>query len=171
MYEVLNLEYIVQLTGKVRFPLTLDPGVWIFDDRKVDLTSYFEQETIEMDELEAYTKSVSEHWDRELKEGAIFPPINKSVKKFEKEKILTGSFAIPLKHFLGNAEPLSNANRVLLKTVDGEFNLSLTEATNGLVGFSNNGKPLSEDGPIHFYFGDGSNKQNPIKLVQQIVVE
>ena len=29
--------------------------------------------------------------------------------------------------------------------------------------FSNNGKPLKEDGPVHVYFGDGSNKQNPIK--------
>ncbi|MDN8677450.1 peptidyl-prolyl cis-trans isomerase, partial [Staphylococcus aureus] len=28
---------IIMLTGKVNFTITLDPGVWIFDDRKVDL--------------------------------------------------------------------------------------------------------------------------------------
>lgn len=32
---------IIVLTGKVKFTITLDPGVWIFDDRKVDMDAYF----------------------------------------------------------------------------------------------------------------------------------
>jgi hypothetical protein len=165
------LEYIVLLKGHVRFPLTLDPGVWIFDDRKVDLTTYFDQKTEEINALEAYTKSVSEHWDREIKEGAIYPPINKSIKKFEKEKILSGTFAIPFKHFLSNSEPESNAKHVILITNEGEHALTLEEANRGIFGFSNHGKPLNEDGPIHFYFGDGSNRESPIKSVKEIVVK
>jgi hypothetical protein len=165
------LEYIVLLKGNVRFPLTLDPGVWIFDDRKVDLTTFFNQKPEEVNELEAYTKSVSEHWDREIKEGAIYPPINRSVKKFEKEKILLGTFAMPFKHFLSNAEPESNAEQVLLITDEDEHVLTMEDAISGLFGFSNHGKPLSEDGPIHFYFGDGSNRENPIKTVKEIIVK
>ena len=34
---------ILFINGKVRFPITIDPTVWIFDDRKVDLTTYFDE--------------------------------------------------------------------------------------------------------------------------------
>ncbi|KPD01293.1 hypothetical protein LR69_00450 [Geobacillus sp. BCO2] len=34
---------IIVLTGKVKFRITLDPGVWIFDDRKVDMDAYFSE--------------------------------------------------------------------------------------------------------------------------------
>lgn len=164
------MENIILVKGNVKYPLTLDPGVWIFDDRKVDLTTYFDQKQEEVNELEAYTKSVSEHWDREIKEGAIFPPINKSVKIFEKEKILNGTFAIPVKYFIQNAEPNGGATTVTFITGEGEQSLTLEEVSNGLFGFSNNGKPLIENGPVHFYFGDGSNKDNPITGIQGIII-
>ena len=32
---------IVQVKGKVRYKITLDPSVWIFDDRIIDLDTYF----------------------------------------------------------------------------------------------------------------------------------
>lgn len=32
---------IVQLKGNVQFPITLDPTVWIFDDRKIKLEEAF----------------------------------------------------------------------------------------------------------------------------------
>ncbi|KAA0548073.1 peptidyl-prolyl cis-trans isomerase [Bacillus sp. BGMRC 2118] len=165
------MENIILIKGKVKYPLTLDPGVWIFDDRKVDLTTYFDQENEIVNELEAYTKSVSEHWDREIKEGAIFPPINKSVKKFEKEKILNGTFAIPVKYFIQNAEPHSDAKTFTFIIASGkEYSLSIEDATSGLFGFSINGKPLKDDGPVHFYYSDGSNRENPITSIQGIVI-
>mgnify|MGYP001051368502 CR=1 FL=1 len=32
---------IVTITGNVKYPITLDPSVWIFDDRKFDLDQFF----------------------------------------------------------------------------------------------------------------------------------
>ncbi|WP_456275632.1 peptidyl-prolyl cis-trans isomerase [Bacillus sp. AK128] len=166
------MESIILLKGKVKFPLTIDPGVWIFDERKVDLTTYFDQEKIVVDELETYTKAVSEHWDREIKEGATLPPSNKTTtKKYEKEKLITGTFAIPVKYFFDNAVVDSDTSKVTIKTKSEEYTLPYQEAYNGLFGFSNNGKPLIEDGPAHFYFGDGHNKDNPIKNITEIIVE
>lgn len=94
------MENIIAFKGNVKYQITLDPGVWIFDDRRVDLTTYFTQEDIRKNELEEYTKAVSKHWDREIMEGAVFPPTLKTEKKFEKEKVLTGTFGIPLNHSL-----------------------------------------------------------------------
>ncbi|MBM6618599.1 peptidyl-prolyl cis-trans isomerase [Bacillus suaedaesalsae] len=165
------MENIILVKGKVKYPLTLDPGVWIFDDRKVDLTTYFDQEHEVVNELEAYTKSVSEHWDREIKEGAIYPPINKSVKKFEKEKILNGTFAIPVKYFIQNAEPAEEATSVTFLLSNGEeHSLPIEDVVKGLFGFSFNGKPLKENGPVHFYYGNGSNRENPITNIQGISI-
>ena len=89
------MENIISISGNVKFPITLDPGVWIFDDRRVDLNTYFDEAIEKTDALEEYTKSISKHWDREIMEGAIYPPTLKSEKKFEKEKVLTGTFGIP----------------------------------------------------------------------------
>lgn len=165
------METIILITGETKYSITLDPGVWIFDDRKIDLTTYFSRQQEEKDELEAYTKSVSKHWDREITEGAVFPPTLKSEKKFEKERILTGTFGIPFKPFLENAEPNSTAAKVIIKTAAEDLEVPLDIAKEFILGFSNNGKPLSEDGPIHVYFGDGSNKQNPIKNVKEFFVK
>ncbi|MBM7659509.1 hypothetical protein JOC85_000276 [Bacillus mesophilus] len=167
------MESIILLKGKVKYPLTIDPGVWIFDDRKVDLNTFFDQEKIEVDELEAYTKAVSEHWDREIKEGAVVPTPSKkpSTKKYEKEKLLSGTFAIPVYYFLDNAIVDDQVTQVIIKTSDQDHSMSYEEAYNGLFGFSKDGKPLIEDGPAHFYYGDGSNKDNPIKNIHEIIVE
>ncbi|MFP3490850.1 peptidyl-prolyl cis-trans isomerase, partial [Staphylococcus sp. SIMBA_130] len=78
----------------------------------------------------------------------------KSIKRFEKERVLTGSFVIPLKPFLSNAEPAGE--KVQLESSDGNQHvLTMEEAMNGFLRFSKDGKPLREDGPTHFYFGDG----------------
>jgi hypothetical protein len=55
--------------------------------------------------------------------------------------------------------------------VDGEYQYPLETAYNLILGFSNNGKPLKEDGPIHIYFGDGSNQQSPIKNVKSFIIK
>ena len=49
---------ILFINGKVRFPITIDPTVWIFDDRKVDLTTYFDEKRENTSELEAYLKTL-----------------------------------------------------------------------------------------------------------------
>lgn len=64
---------IIPIKGNVKFPITLDAGTWIFDDRKLDLTTYFDNKNTGIDEDEEYTKSVGKFFDREIKEGAISP--------------------------------------------------------------------------------------------------
>ncbi|WP_282171704.1 peptidyl-prolyl cis-trans isomerase [Cytobacillus firmus] len=165
------MENIIAFKGNVKYQITLDPGVWIFDDRRVDLTTYFMHENIRKNELEEYTKAVSKHWDREIMEGAVFPPTLKTEKKFEKEKVLTGTFGILFKPFLMNAEPDESAEIVVIESEDGETRLTLSEAEELILGFSKDGKPLKEDGPVHAYLGDGSNYNSPIKRVKAFRVE
>ena len=165
------MESIIPIKGKVKYKITLDPGVWIFDDRKVDLNTYFQQEQSQNSDLEEYTKSISKHWDREIMEGAVYPPTLKTEVKFQKEKVLTGTFGIPFKPFLENAEPESDAKYVLIVCGMEEVKLPLSEAYSLVLGFSKNGKPLREDGPLHVYYQDGSNLESPIKKVTGFTVE
>ncbi|QED47398.1 hypothetical protein [Cytobacillus dafuensis] len=165
------MENIISISGNAKYSITLDPGVWIFDDRRVDLDSFFNTNTAQVDELDEYTKSISKHWDREIMEGAVFPPTLKTEKKFEKEKVLTGTFGIPLKPFLQNAEPDKSAETLTIVSDDGEEHVPLSEARSFILGFSLKGKPLREDGPVHVYFGDGRNKDNPIKRVRAFIIK
>jgi hypothetical protein len=165
------MENILLITGQVKFTITLDPGVWIFDDRRIDLTTYFSSQQTNVNELEEYTKTVSKHWDREIMEGAIYPPTLKTEKRFEKEKVMIGTFGIPLKPFLQNAEPNQNASLVVIKTTVEDHQIPLDIAEGLILGYSKAGKPLKGDGPVHVYYGDGSNQHNPIKNVKEIVVK
>jgi hypothetical protein len=166
-----KMEKIMIIAGKVKYTITLDPSVWIFDDRRIDLTTYFLSEKENTNSIEEYTKAVSKHWDREIVEGAIFPPTLKSEKKFEKEKVLTGTFGIPLKPFLLNAEPSSDAKTLVIHSKDADYEFPLEEAYDLIVGFSKEGKPLVSDGPIHIYNGDGSNQESPIKNVTGFTIQ
>lgn len=160
------MENIIIISGNVKYPITLDPGVWIFDDRRVDLDVFFDEENKDLDGLEEYTKSISKHWDREIMEGAIFPPTLKTEKRFEKEKVLNGTFGIPLKPFIHNAEPISQSTLLVIETEEKHYELPMKVGEELIIGFSIKGKPIKEDGPVYVYFGDGSNKNNPIKNVK-----
>lgn len=161
---------ILFINGKVRFPITIDPTVWIFDDRKIDLKTYFDETREESSELETYLKHTSEHWDREIRDGAAFPPIQQSVKKYKKEQLINGTFGIPLHPFLKNAEILEDATHVEIETTDNTITLPLETAHKAILGFSKEGKPLREDGPVHLYFHDGSNRQNPIRNIRKFTI-
>ena len=162
---------IIPIKGKVDFQITLDPGVWIFDDRKLEIESLFDHLRSGEDEREQYTRSISSHWDREIMEGAVYPPTLKSEKKFEKQKILHGSFAIPLKPFLKNAGVHPDAESLVIEQESGTVELPLETAEEAYLAFSENGKPLLEDGPVHIYLGDGSNRDHPIKHVRQFILK
>lgn len=99
------METIITVQGNVKYNITLDPTVWIFDDRKIDLNTYFNEARIEIDEDEKYLNSMGKHWSREIMEGATFPPTLKTEKKFDRKKMVTGTFGILLKPFLKNAVP------------------------------------------------------------------
>ena len=165
------MEAIIPIKGKVNNQITLDPSVWIFDDRKVDLDTYFQTDGEKEDEMDEYTKSISKHWDREIMEGAVVPPTLKTERKFEKLKMVKGTFGIPFKPFLLNAGIMEDAKSVVVEHIDGEIELPLNEAIALILGFSKEGKALKEDGPIHVYYGDGSNQHHPIKNVRNFIIK
>lgn len=168
------MEFIVPFKGEVKFKLTLDPTVWIFDDRKLNLETYFTEERVVKDELEEYKRGMGEHWSREIMEGATMPPTLNSEKKYkkqEKAEMLTGTFGMKFAPFLKNAEPETNATTVVFETANGEHSFSLAEAEELIFKFSEKGQPLKEDGPVHVLLPDGSNQEKPITDILAIRVE
>ena len=166
-----NMENVLSIQGNVKYSITIDPGVWIFDDRKIDLDTYCFKEEDKRDEKEEYTKAISKHWDREISEGAIYPPTMKTERKFEKERVLNGTFGIPFKPFLTNAAPLPEAKEVTIVSSEGDITVPLDSAYEIILQFSQNGKPLKEDGPVHLFWGDGSNKLKPLRNINAFVVK
>ena len=162
------METIISITGAVQYKLTLDPTVWIFDDRKLDLTTYFETAKASEDD-EKYLREMGKHWSREIMEGAVFPPTLKTERKFDRKGMMTGTFGINIKPFILNAEPLAHASAVEFHTTDEKVHtFSIEEAKTLIFKFSQDGKPLLEDGPVYILFEDGSNQENPIKNIQSI---
>ncbi|SDJ04228.1 hypothetical protein [Salimicrobium halophilum] len=163
---------IVQITGKVSYPITLDPTVWIFDDRKQTFSEVFgdgisTEEEQEVDEL----REQAERFNRAMYQQKVSPPINKSVNRYEKERAIKGTFLMPLLPFLHTSEIDKNANTAVLETTDGEVSITTEQIRDSYALFAETGKPLKEDGPIHLYFGDGSNKEAPVKGIKKIRFE
>lgn len=142
---------IVQVNGNVKFPITLDPSVWIFDDRKVLLEEYLQNGLIIENNDEKTGHSTS----------------NKGLTKQEREKVLENSYVMPIKQFLLNAEPLEKAQSATLHTDQGEVQISYEELLNSVLLFALNGKPLKEDGPVHVYT---NHQSEPIKGVNKITL-
>lgn len=165
------MEFIIPITGAVKFNITLDPTVWIFDDRRIDLDEFFEGKYEYKDLDEEYTKVTSAHWSREIIEGSTNPPTLKSEKKYEKTKMLSNTYGIELKPFIQNAEPLKEATQLIIETNEGSHTISLAEIDDILVKFSHKGKPLREDGPVHIIKKDGTNLNDPIRYVTAFRLE
>ena len=154
---------IVLIKGNVKFPITLDPGIWIFDDRKISLEDAF---------LQQNSKAQVEDEDKYLYDAPMNrPPTRKSAKKIDKDTLFSTTYCIPIKDFLKNAECNDNVTKAILTTKNGEVTISLTQLENSLLQFSDKGKQLKEDGPVYLLFGDGSNKDNPIKGVEVITIQ
>ncbi|MFC5541380.1 MAG: peptidyl-prolyl cis-trans isomerase [Bacilli bacterium] len=166
------MESIIPIKGKVKYKLTLDPSVWIFDDRRIDLKTYFTKPKENEDEDLKYLFKMGEHWSREIMEGATFPPTLKTERKFDRKGMQTGTFGMEIKYFLNNAEIEEDATKVVFECKDGtEHAFAIDDAYKLIFKFSQDGKPLTEDGPVHIIFGDGSNLDNPIKNIAAIRVE
>ncbi|MCG7342740.1 peptidyl-prolyl cis-trans isomerase [Sporosarcina sp. ACRSL] len=166
------MESIITISGNVKHIITLDPTVWIFDDRRIDLDTFFSGLYVEKDKDEEYKRSMGKHWSREIMEGAIFPPTLKTEKKFDRKKMMTGTFGISVDHFIKNAEPAEDAKTITFLTADGsKETFSLSEVGNFLFKFSQDGKPLTEDGPAYLLFKDGSNIEQPLRNITRIVID
>lgn len=170
-YKEELMENIIEIKGNVKFNITLDLGVWIFDDRKAELETFFAQQPDKDHELEQYTLSISKHWDREITEGAKLPQEGKTEKKYIKETLLTGTFAIPFEPFLKNSEPREDAKTIVIETINKEYPIAIENGSDIILCFSHNGKPLKEDGPVHIYFKSGSIEDQPIKHIKCFRIE
>ncbi|QPC46209.1 peptidyl-prolyl cis-trans isomerase [Mangrovibacillus cuniculi] len=162
---------IVTISGNVHFPITLDPSVWIFDDRRIDLDEFFSSQYENVSEEEKYIEETAKHWEREIREGALNPPTLKSEKKFERQKILNTSLGIYLLPFIQNSQPKPDATTVVLKTQDKDIEIPLATIDQWIAQFSIVGKPLKEDGPIYLLKVDGTNRNTPIKNVHRIEIK
>lgn len=152
---------IVPIIGNVRYQITMDPTVWIFDDRKIILEEAFlVQEKNEKDLLEEAAKK----WERAIEK----PPVNKTLTRHEREDILQYSYVMPIHDFLNHAEINDDAKDATLITSEGEVSISIDQLYNSYLLFALNGKPLKEDGPVHLLYKDGTNKDNPIKGIKKI---
>ncbi|MFC4556978.1 hypothetical protein ACFO3D_01990 [Virgibacillus kekensis] len=160
---------IVPITGNVTYSITLDPTVWIFDDRKVLLEEAFSDQLNNQEEGDELEKA-SQRWSREVYQQKINPPVNKSISRFERDKILENSYVMPINEFVDHAEIKDDAKDVTLLSGSGETTISLENLKNSYLLFAIDGKPLQEEGPVHLYFQDGSNKDNPIKGIEKIIV-
>ncbi|MET3682004.1 hypothetical protein ABID56_000083 [Alkalibacillus flavidus] len=157
---------IVQVQGNVGFSITLDPTVWIFDDRKVLLSDAFETESDDAqdDEKPDDALTVQQYQQK------INPPINDSVDRYNRKKVLENSYVMPLQHFIHNSEPSADATEAILHTSDGEARISISDLINCYLLFSVDGKPLKETGPVHVILPDGSNQDDPYTGVDRITV-
>lgn len=162
---------IIQITGNVQFNITLDPSVWIFDDRKISFEEAFTLKAPLQQQEEDEIREASLRWDREVYQQKLDPPINQSISSFEKKKIIIGTYVMPLVPFLDHANINNNATKAILETKDESVEISLEKAKETLLLFAQNGHPLKEDGPVHVYFHDGSNKQSPIKGLKKIIIQ
>jgi len=164
-----KMQGIIPIKGAVNFQITIDPSVWIFDDRKQTAEQVFSF-TQTPDEMEEYTKEVSAHWDREIAEGAVFPPTLKSEKKYKKEELLSGTFFMPLAPFIRNAEPAVSAKAIQIISQGETHSFPLSSLEEMMLLFCVNGKPLKLDGPVHLYFKNKETNQQPIKYVESFII-
>jgi len=153
---------IVLITGKVKYSITLDPGVWIFDDRKKRLKEFFQIQDKPIDPLTAYQQKIGQQWDKELQEGST--PSADREKLFVQKKDISGDWGISFRPFLENASPLETASFVVCHLQSGDnIAIPLDQAKESILCFALDGQPIREQGPIHLLYKDGSNRHDPIK--------
>ncbi|GGE41017.1 hypothetical protein GCM10011391_19700 [Pullulanibacillus camelliae] len=143
------MQHIVMLKGRVAFSLTLDPSSWIFDDRKIDINDFYADDF----DLDTFLEA-----QKDERAGAAIPRLAKGQRKYKKDEWLIRSFAMPAKIFIDNAEPQADASLLTFELTDGEtISIPLEEARDGLLAFSHQGKIISDEGPLHFYFKNNPN--------------
>jgi hypothetical protein len=161
---------VITINGNVKFGITLDPSVWIFDDRKFKMEDFFasigEEETEKEDDS---LEKIGKRWDRELTQGVA--PTKQSEKLFVEKKQIAGDYGIKFGPFLKNTEPGDDASTLVCQLESGEeISLPLREAFEAVLCFAIDGKPIREDGPVHLYYGDGRNMGNPIRNIVKFTV-
>ncbi|WLV25647.1 hypothetical protein QR721_05425 [Aciduricibacillus chroicocephali] len=146
---------IVLIKGSVKYDITLDPSVWIFDDRKLSLEDYLKNDP---------SKSGLDSESRNSKS-----PTERSSRKSTLSVSETGSYVMELKFFIERAEPFEEAQSAQLKAADGTSLalLSMTELRNSVLLFSIDGKQIKDKGPVYLFT---EPKGIPVKGFASIVI-
>ena len=154
---------IFPLDGAVRHSLTIDPTVWIFDDRKRNIE---ELDATTTNDNEAYYAKMGKAWDDGLSQGTKVDH-NKPMTRADKDAALRDSFAMPFEPFLQNAEPDEMATHVRFYG-DTVLTLPLSEVSNLFLQFSRDGKVLA-DGPVYvLYDNQVIRNVNHITVLAQV---
>lgn len=155
---------IIQLTGNVRYQITLDPSTWIFDDRKIKI----EDLLANTNDGEEITFNDDVEWNRQIIEGETKPPTLKSEKKYKKRELLESSFVINLAPFLEYAEPYEAENATIVFVHnDGQTELRYDARETFYAHFSNVGKRLHEDGLFDLLVvEDGTEKERLVHVTK-----
>lgn len=138
---------IFPITGNVRYPLTIDPTVWIFDERKIEVDQIGKE--VGDNAQEAYYAKMGAAWDKGITEGSRTDH-NKPMTREEKDAALRGTFAMPLAPFIQNAETLEGASALRFEGTE-TVELNLSTLPELYLQFSKDGKVLS-DGPVHLLY-------------------
>lgn len=160
---------IIPITGNVQYNITMDPTVWIFDDRKIVLEEAFDKNNNQLSE-DDHLENVAKRWNSDISPHSK-PPVNRSISRLEGKKILTQSYVMPIRDFIEHAEINSDAKKAIIGTKNGDVTISIEDLQQSYLLFAIDGKPLKDDGPAHIIYKDGSNKDNPIKAVQKITIK
>lgn len=142
---------IIQIKGKVKFNITLDPTTWIFDDRKV---TFEQMESGKKTGVEPILFIDNKAWNRDILESGVKPPTLNSEKKFKKQELLTESFVINMEPFITNAEPY-DASIIRLSNENDVQDIPLSQLPDLYFYFAKEGKRLYEDGLVDAFVYDG----------------
>ncbi|MHD0398059.1 hypothetical protein ACY2DA_09475 [Staphylococcus simulans] len=136
---------MIQIKGKVKFPITLDSTTWIFDDRKVKI------EDLEAGVFEG-TKPVefqnNREWNRAILEGQTNPPTLNSEIKYKKRAMIEDTFVINMTPFFKNAEPHDDATAIRLSNDEDSIEVPLSLLPYLFFKFADKGKRLYDDNGV-----------------------
>lgn len=157
-------EMVVKITGAVKHPIMIDPGVWIFDERRVDMDTVFDEDAPSPEEKNY--AALGRAFDEQRTKGAS-PQTNENKVTISKKDLTEKSLGIGLAPFFAHAEPHPEASMVRIhrSSEQEDMILPLREVQSAIAAFSVKGSPLKENGPLHLYYQDGSNRENPITHV------
>ncbi|MGV3243685.1 hypothetical protein [Staphylococcus sp. 11261D007BR] len=159
---------MIQIKGRVQFPITLDSTTWIFDDRKVTIED-LERGVFEGEKPIKFEDN--REWNRAILEGQTNPPTLNSEIDYKKRAVLKDSFVINMTPFFKNAEPADDATAIRLSNESESIDVPFSLLPYLFFQFAKEGKRLYDDNAVDsFVYIPEEGYQYPFKHVTHIEV-
>lgn len=159
---------MIQIKGRVQFPITLDSTTWIFDDRKVTIDD-LERGVFEGEKPIKFEDN--REWNRAILEGQTNPPTLNSEIDYKKRAVLKDSFVINMTPFFKNAEPADDATTIRLSNESESIDVPFSLLPYLFFQFAKEGKRLYDDNAVDsFVYIPEEGYQYPFKHVTHIEV-